>query len=216
SVTFGVDIGTQDFSGIVERVRVENPDFIAVYTTGEASFNFQQQAADAGIGPGDIPFLCNQVALESQSYWTNVPDGNYCFVRRIGLPSNLYNDVAKAFEARYIEVTGKQAAESYALEAYDSIVILAQAINEAGSTEAEAIITALENIEYEGALGTITFPINRNNDPATAGVEDKWWHQFPDPAITIVQYQEEGQDSTVAPIVFPSTYQTAEAILVGR
>jgi branched-chain amino acid transport system substrate-binding protein len=114
-----------------------------------------------------------------------------------------------------MERTGKQAAESYALEAYDSIMIIAQAIEEAGSTEPQALITALENITYEGALGTITFPINSQNTPEAAGLDPKWWHQFPDPAITMLQYQEEGQDSTVAPVVFPEIYKTGDVVWVG-
>ncbi|MEZ4712997.1 MAG: ABC transporter substrate-binding protein [Caldilineaceae bacterium] len=214
--TFTTDIGTQDFSGIIERVRAEEPDYIMVLNTGESAYNFIQQAAEAGIGPQDVPMQCNQVALESGAYWTNVPDGNYCFVRRVGLPVELYNDVATSFVERYIERTGKQAAESYALEAYDSIMIIAQAIEEAGSTDPQAIITALENIEYVGALGTITFPVNSTNPPEAAGKEPKWWHQFPDPAITMVQYQEPGQDSTVAAVVYPEIYQTGEIIWVGE
>lgn len=216
SETFPTDIGTQDFSGIMERVRAEDPDYIMVLNTGESAYNFIQQAAEAGIGPQDVPMQCNQVALESNAYWTNVPDGNLCFVRRVGLPVELYNDAATSFVERYTERTGKEAAESYALEAYDSIMIIAQAIEEAGSTESEAIISALENITYEGALGTITFPINSQNTPEDAGLEPKWWHQFPDPAITMVQYQEPGQDSTIATVVYPEIYQTGEIIWVGE
>lgn len=216
STTFAVDIGTQDYSGIVERVRAEDPDYIMAIMTGEASFNFIQQSADAGIGPQDVPFQCNQVALESGSFWNNVPDGNLCFVRRVGLPVELYNDVSNSFVDRYTERTGKLAAESYAFEAYDSIMILAQAIEEAGSTDPDAIIAALENIEYEGALGVITFPVNSSNPPEAAGKEAKWWHQFPDPAITMLQYQEAGQDSTFSPVVYPPVYQTGEPIWVGE
>ena len=216
AVTFSVDIGTQDYSGIIERVKAEEPDLIQVLATGEASYNFTQQAAEAGIGPGDVPTMCNQVSLESNAFWTNVPDGNYCFVRRIGLPVNLYNDNALAFLEQYSEMTGKTSAESYALEAYDSIMIIAAAIEEAGGTDADAIITALEGIEYSGTLGDIYFPYGRENPPADNGAEDKFWHQWPDPAITVVQYQEEGQDSTVAPIVYPDTYKTGDPILVGN
>ncbi len=216
SVTFQTDIGTQDFSSIIDRIRAEEPDFIMVLNTGEAGFNFQQQAAEQGIGPQDVPMLCNQDGLESNAYWTNVPDGNLCFLRRVGLPVELYSDVANSFVERYVERTGKTTAESYALEAYDSIMIIAQAIEEAGSTDPAAIITALENIEYEGALGTITFPVNSSNPPEAAGLDPKWWHQFPEPAITIVQYQEEGQDSLDAPVVFPEVYQTGEIVWVGE
>jgi len=215
AVTFTTDIGTQDFSGIIERIRAEEPDFIMVLNTGESAFNFTQQAAEAGIGPQDVPMLCNQESLESGSYWTNVPDGNQCFMRRVGLPVDLYNEVTTSFVQRYAERTGKQAAESYALEAYDSIMIIAQAITEADSTEPQAIIDALENISFEGSLGTITFPVNSMNTPEEAGLDSKWWHQFPDPAITMLQYQEDGQDSTVAPVVFPEIYKTGDLLWVG-
>ncbi|MCY4092553.1 MAG: ABC transporter substrate-binding protein [Caldilineaceae bacterium] len=216
SVTFGVDIGTQDFAGIIERIKAENPDLIMSLATGEASYNFAQQSADAGIGPQDVPTICDHVALVSDAFWSNVPDGNYCFVRRIGLPPPLYNDFAHSFLASYEARTGKVGAESYAFAAYDAIRLIAQAVTEAGTTEAAAIITALENITYEGALGTITFPINSSNTPQQAGVDPKWWHQFPDPAVTIVQYQVEGEDSEGAAVVYPQTYRTGEPVIPGQ
>ena len=216
SVTFGVDIGTQDFAGIIERIKAEEPDFIMSLATGEASYNFAQQCADAGIGPQDLPTLCEHVALESDSFWRNVPDGNYCFVRRIGLPPLLYNDIALEFLAEYEARTGKEGAESYAFAAYDAVRIIAQAITEAGTTDPNDIIAALEEISYEGALGTITFPINSRNTPQDAGVDPKWWHQFPDPAVTVVQYQQQGEDSVRATVVFPHTYQTGDPIVVGQ
>ena len=216
SVTFGVDIGTQDFAGIIERIKAESPDMIMSLATGEASYNFAQQSADAGIGPQDVPTLCEHVALVSDAFWTNVPDGNFCFVRRIGLPPQLYNDTALAFLAEYQARTGKEGAESYAFAAYDAVRIIAQAITEAGSTDADAIVETLEKISYEGALGTITFPINSDNTPQQAGVNPKWWHQFPDPAVTVVQYQVEGEDSVEATVVYPQTFRTGEPIVVGR
>ena len=216
ATTFAVDIGTQDFSGIVQRVNAESPDAIIVLLTGEASFNFQQQAAENGIGPGDLPFVCDILAAESAAFWRNVPDGNYCFVGQFGLPEALYNDRAKAFAATYKERTGKDAVESYAIEAHDAIGILAAAIEKAGSTDGAAIIAALETIEYDGALGKISFPYGQGNDTEEAGVEDKFWHQFLDPALMIFQYQSEGQKAGDAPIVFPDTYKTGEPIFVNQ
>ena len=216
SVTFSVDIGTQDFAGIIERVKAESPDMIMTLATGEASYNFAQQAADAGIGPQDVPTMCNQVSLVSDAFWTNVPDGNNCFVRRIGLPVQLYNDVAASLVAEYSARTGKADIESYAMASYDSIMLIAQAIEDAGSTDTADIITALENINHMGALGLLTFPINRDNTPDQAGVDPKWWHQFPDPAITIVQYQEQGQSAVDTTVVYPVTYQTGDPVVVGQ
>ena len=81
------------------------------------------------------------------------------------------------------------------MEAYDSIAILAQAINEAKSTDGDAIVAALENISHDGTLGKIYFPYGTKKDPSEDGKGDEWWHQWPDPAMTMIQYQEEGQNS---------------------
>ena len=216
AVTFSVDIGTQDYAGIVERMKAEDPDMIIVLATGEAGYNFTQQAADAGIGPMDIPFHAGQVSLESKAYWENVPDGNFAFVQRIGVPENLFNEKAQNFARVYKERTGKAAVESYAMEAYDSIAILAQAINEAGSTDGDAIVAALENISHDGTLGRIYFPYGTQKDPGDDGKGDEWWHQWPDPALTVIQYQKEGQNSVDSPIVYPDAYKTGDPIYVNQ
>lgn len=216
STIFSVDIGTQDYAGIVERIKAEDPDMIITLVTGEAAYNFTQQAADAGIGPLDIPFQTGQDALESGAYWTNVPDGQYAFVQRIGVPESQFTEKGKAFAEVYKEKTGKSDVESYAMEAYDSIAVLAQAMNEAGSTEGDAIVTALENISHDGTLGRIYFDYGLKREPSADGKGDEWWHQWPDPAITIIQYQEEGQSSTDAAIVYPEAYKTAEPIWVNQ
>ncbi|MDH3667625.1 MAG: ABC transporter substrate-binding protein [Paracoccaceae bacterium] len=216
TVIFSVDIGTQDYAGIVERIKAEDPDIIIVLATGEAGYNFQQQAADAGIGSMDVPFHAGQVSLESKAYWENVPDGNMAFVQRIGVPENLFTEKAKNFAKVYKERTGKDGVESYAMEAYDSIAILAQAINEAGSTDGDAIVTALENISHEGTLGRIYFPYGTKKDPSEDGKGDEWWHQWPDPALTVIQYQADGQSSVDAPIVWPDAYKTGDPVYVNE
>ncbi len=215
AVTFSVDIGTQDYAGIVERMKAGKPDYIIVLATGEAGYNFAQQAADAGMGPQDIPFQAGQVALESKAYWENVPDGNFAFVQRIGTPSNLWSKKALALNEAYKAVTNRGVIESYSMEAYDSIAILAQAINEAGTTDGAAIVAALEGISHEGTLGRIYFPYGTQKDPSADGKGDEWWHQWPDPAMTMIQYQKEGQSSVDAPIVWPESYKTGDPIYVN-
>ncbi len=216
STTFSVDIGTQDYAGIIQRIKAENPDFIITLVTGEAAYNFTQQAADGGIGPQDIPFITGQDALESGAYWRNVPDGQMAFVQRIGVPESQYTDKAKEFARKYKEKTGKSDVESYAMEAYDSIAILAQAINEAGSTDGDAIVEALENIQYDGTLGKIYFPYGTKKDPSADDHGNEWWHQWPDVALTVIQFQEQGQASTDAAIVYPDAYKTAEPVWVNQ
>lgn len=215
SETYFADIGTLDFAPVIERIKAgRTPDVVLVLLTGETSFNFQQQAAEAGIGPQDLLMICNQTASDSEAFWAAVPDGNLCLYHRIGLPRQLWTPQTEAFAAKYVEITGKGEPESYAMEAYDSLKIMAQAINEAGSTEANDIISALENISYDGALGTITFPYGTHN-PVPADLDPKWWHQFPDPAVTMIQYTEVGQTPAEATVVFPDTYKTGDLIRPG-
>ena len=214
SITFGVDIGTQDFAGIVERVKAERPDYTIVLLTGEAGFNYAQQAADAGFGPQDTMFHANQAGLESKAWWENVPDGNLAFMARIGVPETMYSDSALKLANDYKANTGKDGIESYALEAYDSIGVIAQAINEAGSTDGDAIVTALENISHDGVLGRIYFPYGSKKSPSEDGKGSEWWHQWPDPAITMVQYQKEGEPSNTMTIVYPEVYKTGDPIYV--
>ncbi len=197
-------------------MKAEKPDYIIVLATGEAGYNFTQQAADAGMGPLDIPFQAGQVSLESKAYWENVPDGNYAFVQRIGTPANLWNAKALKLNEDYKAMTGRGVIESYSMEAYDSIAILAQAMNEAGSTDGDAIVAALEGISHEGTLGRIYVPYGTKKDPSADGKGDEWWHQWPDPAMTMIQYQKEGQSSLDATIVWPDAYKTGDAIYVGQ
>jgi hypothetical protein len=122
----------------------------------------------------------------------------------------MYSASALKFANDYKAKTGKTGVESFALEAYDSIGILAQAINEAGSTNGNAIVNALENISYDGVLGRIYFPYGSKKDPSADGKGNEWWHQWPDVAITMVQYQKEGEPSNTMTIVYPESYKTGE------
>ncbi len=212
SETFFADIGTLDFAPVIERMKAgTTPDVILVLLTGETGFNFQQQAAEAGLGPQDVVMVCNQAASDSDAFWAAVPDGNLCIYHAIGLPNALWTEKTAAFAEKYVELTGRARPESYAMEAYDSFKLMAQAINEAGSSEPEAIIAALENISYDGALGRIYFEYGINN-PVPEGVPASAWHQFPDPAVTMVQFQEPGESAADLTVIYPEKFKTGEMI----
>jgi len=208
SVTYQADLGTQDFSSVIARIQEgPTPGVVLVLVTGETSYNFEQQAAEAGLMPtADTVCIANQVAANSNDFWTNVPDGNYCTFRQVGLVPSLANDVTKAFEAEYRKHFDTFP-ESYALEAYDSLRIMADAINRAGSIDADAIITALEATDMQGALGRLYFPYGSDN-PVPDDMPDYMWHQWPDPAVLFLQYFEEGQSRDDAAVVYPETYWT--------
>ena len=194
AVTFSVDIGTQDYAGIVQRIKAENPDMIITLATGEAAYNFTQQAADAGIGPQDLPFETGQDALESGAYWRNVPDGT----ERLRRPDRGSREPVQRQGQDLRGGLQGQDRQGLGRELRDGglrirSAILAQAITEAGATDGDAIVDALEKIQYDGALGKIYFPYGTKKDPSADGHGDEWWHQWPDVALTMIQYQVEGQ-----------------------
>ena len=76
--------------------------------------------------------------------------------------------------------------------------------------------SALESIEHDGTLGKIYFPYGTKKDPSVDGHGDEWWHQWPDVALTVIQYQEEGQSSVDAPIVWPDAYKTGDPVYVNQ
>lgn len=67
-------------------------------------------------------------------------------------------DFVTNYKAKYNEVPN-----AFAALGYDSAYIMTQAIKAAGSTDKEAIITALKAINYTGVTGNITF--DENGDP---------------------------------------------------
>jgi len=206
-----VELGTEDFVPILSRIqaRPEAPDAIRIVVTGETSFNLTQQMAELGIAPTEETIcVTNQIAFQSEQFWATVPDGNYCAFNRVGIIPSLFNDIAVDMNAAYEEEFGDIVA-SFAMEAYDSVWLLADAMERAGSyTDADAIVEALEASDIELSQGRYYFTYGSHNPELPEGTPAYMWHQWPDPIVTVMQYFEQGQSSLEAAVVFPEVYQT--------
>ena len=207
---FFVELGTEDYLPILTRIQALDPvpDAIRVAVTGESSFNLEQQMAELGVAPSaDTIGTANQVAIQPE-FWESVPNGTYYVFSLVGLPPSLYNEttehVAEAYRAQF-----DTDPPSYALEAYDSVWILADAIERAGTTESAALIDALEDTDVTLAQGRYYFEYTSKNPiPDDGSVPDYMWHQWPDPAVLLLQYFEPGQDWKEAAVIWPEVYQT--------
>jgi ABC-type branched-subunit amino acid transport system substrate-binding protein len=210
---YSADKGVADYSAIITRIQAgTHPDIVMTLTTGEDSYNFENQAIEAGLMPSaDTICIANQVAVQP-AFWDAVPGGNYCSFRKVGLTPAAANDVTKAFEQEYRK-RFDIFPESFALEAYDSMMIMANAIENAGSLDPDAIIDALEATDIDLAQGHYYFPYGKNN-PVPEGEPDWMWHQWPDAAVLFLQYFEEGQSSDEAAVIYPEVYQTHGTFLI--
>jgi branched-chain amino acid transport system substrate-binding protein len=206
---------TQDFSSVAQRIgALENvPDAILIKVTGEQSYNVQQQLYEGGIDTTETIMVANQVALNHDEYWENVPDGAYAVVPRIGPWAASASATGLEFAEKYRERMGRFP-EAYAFEAYDSLRIMADSINRAGSLDADAIIAAIEATDLELAAGRYYFPYGIDNPPEAAGEEVWMWHQWPEVPLLFLQYTDAGQHSDDINVVWPDTYRTSEGAVI--
>jgi len=208
-----IELGTEDFLPILSRLQAgELPDAIRIEVTGETGFNITQQMIELGIAP-TADTICNtmQDAIQPE-YWEAVPDGNFCAFYKVGIAPANYNEQTLAYVEAYREQFDSEPA-GYAMASYDAVFVLADAISRAGTTESEAVVAALEATDITLTQGRYYFDYTSENLlPEDGSVPEYMWHQWPDPAVIVIQYTEEGQDPGSAPVVWPPAYQTEDGV----
>ena len=209
-----VELGTEDFIPILSRIqaRPTPPDAIRIEVTGETGFNLTQQMAELGIAPTEDT-ICNtmQDAIQPE-YWEATPDGNYCAFYKVGIAPANYNESTQAFVDRYNAEFDSEPA-GYVMASYDAVWVLADALARAGTTDADAVAAALEGTDITLTQGRYYFEyVSDNPLPEGGEVPAYMWHQWPDPAIIILQYFEEGQSSSEAAVIWPPAYQTTDGL----
>ena len=206
-----IELGTEDFVPILSRIqaRPAPPAAIRIIVTGETALNLTQQMAELGIAPsGDTICVTNQIAFQSEQYWATVPDGNYCAFDRIGTIPSLFNDIASQLNADFEAEFGDILA-AHTMEAYDSVYLMADAMERAGSfSEPDAIVAALETTDMTLSQGRYYFTYGNHNPDMPLGAPAFLWRQWPDPVVTVMQYFEVGQNGLDAAVVYPEIYQT--------
>ena len=206
-----IELGTEDFVPILSRIyaRPRLPDAIRILVSGETSYNLTQQMAELGIAPtADTICVTNHLAFQSEQYWNTVPDGNFCAFDRVGTIPSLYNDMAKSLDFRYREDFG-DVLVSFAMEAYDSVWLMADAMERAGThTDPDAIVSALETADIILTQGHYYFDYGGHNPVLPEGTPTYLWHQWPVPVVTVMQYFEQDQNALDAAVIYPPAYQT--------
>ena len=98
---------------------------------------------------------------------------------------------------------------SFAMEAYDAVWLMADAIGRAGSyTDPDAIVAALETSDIILTQGHYYFDFGGHNPVIPEGTPAYMWHQWPVPVVTVMQYFEQDQNALDAAVIYPPEYQT--------
>ena len=203
----GADPNATEFTAQIERFKSEQPpfDFFMTEYSEAGAYPMVSQASQLGFAPTANTGIANSGGpAVDPTFWKNVGKAGVGLVTEIvSLPKSADNDVAKAFKAAF-QKKFNAAPSPQSLENYDAMLVLADAIKRANSTDGKAIIAALEKTDIVLGRGKYTF--STGHDPDWA------YHQFMEAPVALVQYDKVDQDSEDAPIVWPRNIATSKEI----
>jgi len=153
-----MSIKALDVSAQLQAIRSAGAHIILAMTSGPVAIPLYRQ-----VGELQIPAAITGVNVEAEGakFWQAT--GGMCVYGGLTAQGS---DVEmtwrtmpfyKKFEARY-KVRPILTASSY-----NSLLILAEAINRAGTTDAEKVVTELEKTNFEGTQGRVVFDKNHDN-----------------------------------------------------
>jgi branched-chain amino acid transport system substrate-binding protein len=203
----GADPNATEFTAQIERFKSHQPpfDFFMTEYSESGAYPMVSQASQLGFAPTANTGIANSGGpAVDPTFWKNVGQAGVGLVTEIvSLPKSADNDVAKAFKAAF-QKKFNAAPSPQSLENYDAMLVLADAIKRANSTDGKAIIAALEKTDIVLGRGKYTF--STGHDPDWA------YHQFMEAPVALVQYDKVDQDSEDAPIVWPRNVATSKEI----
>jgi branched-chain amino acid transport system substrate-binding protein len=208
-----VELAQPDYGAILSRMATEHPDLDVVYldvSETASGYVTMQNAIDVGLVNDKTICVGIPAMRDGQSFWQAVPDGVGCVFQLVGLTGAQFNAVAKSLDERARKALGHEA-RNYAFEAYDSVMLVADAIERAGSTDSAAVVDALESTAMVGTQGKYEFKYNSKN-PVPADKPSWLWHQFAEPPLQLLEYTEKGQSSEQAVTVWPASRQTQPGV----
>ena len=194
----GADPNSTEFTAQIERFKSHQPpfDFFMTAYSEAGTYPMVSQSHTLGFAPTARTGIGNSGGpAVDPTFWKNVGEaGKYLVTEIVGLPKNAWNDKTKAFVAAY-KKKYNQPASPQAIENYDAMLVLADAIGRAKSTDGKAIIAALEKTDVVLGRGRYTFSTSHQPDWA--------YHQFMNAPVALVQFSKVGQEAEDAPIIWP-------------
>jgi branched-chain amino acid transport system substrate-binding protein len=201
----GADPNATEFTAQIERFKSHQPpfDFFMTEYSEAGAYPMVSQASQLGFAPTAQTGIGNSGGpAVDPTFWKNVGKAGVGLVTEIvNLPKSAYNDTTKTFMAAF-KAKYNQPASPQAIENYDAMLVLVDAIKRANSTDGKALIAALEKTDIVLGRGRYTF--STGHDPDWA------YHQFMAAPVALVQYDKEGQEAEDAPIVWPRDISTVK------
>ncbi|MET4808180.1 ABC transporter substrate-binding protein [Limibacillus sp. MBR-115] len=207
--SFTAERTVSDFTPQLLQLKRANPkpDLIVAGFTGSNLLLMLRQAYDLGLAPSsDTAIFAAGADVLEPEFWNVMGDaGVYVIGNPAGLPGKPDTPLSRTFGAAY-EAAYNRPANAVAMEGYDGVMVIAEAIKAAGSADPEAIQSALRDLKWNGTRGEIYFPDTK---------EPAWkFQQWPEVPIFVIQYSKPNQTPADAEILWPRSQATTDALIL--
>jgi branched-chain amino acid transport system substrate-binding protein len=187
-----LDRAAKDYLPAILPLRADPPDVVVDVMLPPAAYIMMNQVYEQGIAPSSKTWFYDASGLaDYPDFWQNVKEaGKGLLVFGLYHPKMQAPALAKAVGDAYTTKTGAQP-NRLLYQAADSLLVLADALKRANSTDPDAIVKALEETKYTGTRGEITFS-------KEAGYKNHQWLDIP---YVTFQVTEIGQKVADTPLV---------------
>ena len=163
TVKDGYAAGDRDFRAQLTKIAAENPDVLLIPEYYEQASLIAAQAREVGVKSifvGSDGWDGIAKTLDSTAY--KVIENSY-FTNHFSMQdeSVKIQNFIKAYKETY-----KEDPSAFSALGYDAVYMVKEAVEKAGSTDKQAVVDALKNIEYDGITGYLTF--DDHNNPVKA------------------------------------------------
>lgn len=187
---------SQDHYMELTKIKAFDPDVVLAFVYGTGLHYFVAQAGEVGLTPKAVILDGAGPPSLWPDFWPNVGDyGNKeCFVSSMHEKVEL-TALATEFRKSYEKAFGKAPTDYKSRSMFDAILIAADAINRAGSVDAEKLVGALEKTDLTVTRGKARFGLEKG------GPEYHHWM----PPMLVIQWQDKEQV-----VLFPAAGATGK------
>ena len=151
--------GSTDFNAQLTKIKESNPDVLLLPVYYNDVVLIAKQAKDQGLtctllGGDGWDGVAAQLDEASADV---VANAYFCSQYSASSTDEALQNFLKTYKETYNEEPSM-----FAVLGYDSMMIMAEAIEKAGSTDSDAIIAALKETNHQGLTGTTSFDDKRN------------------------------------------------------
>lgn len=188
------DRESKDYYSQLHKIKVEKPEIILAYIYSAGLHSFISQAKEVGVSPAALILDGAGPPSLWPDFWSNVGKSGELELFVSAMHESVHpTPVSKQFWNDYKKKYGKDPGDYKIRSAYNVVLLGADAIGRAKSTESPAIVNALEHTDFVGATGHIKF----GSQPGTPS-----YHQW-SPQMLVGQWQSGKQV-----VVFPKKFAT--------